>query len=46
MSATMDICIDFDNKENVLANTTAYCFIIHDRVVQYNPLTNVMRKIT
>jgi len=23
-------------KENVPANTTAYCLIIHDRVVQYN----------
>ena len=26
------------------ANTTAYCLIIHDRVVQYNPLINVVRK--
>ncbi|KYN35080.1 hypothetical protein ALC56_10549, partial [Trachymyrmex septentrionalis] len=23
-----------------------YCLIIHDRVVQYNPLTNIVRKIT
>jgi len=37
---------DFECKENVPANTTAYCLIIHDRVIQYNPLTNVMRKIT
>ena len=45
-SAIVDIRIEFDCKENVPANTTAYCFIIHDRVAQYNPLTNVVRKIT
>ncbi|KYN29107.1 hypothetical protein ALC57_01470 [Trachymyrmex cornetzi] len=45
-SATVDVRIEFDCKENVPANTTAYCLIIHDRVVQYNPLTNVVRKIT
>ncbi|KYQ56132.1 hypothetical protein ALC60_04955 [Trachymyrmex zeteki] len=44
-SATVDVRIEFDCKENVPANTTAYCLIIHDRVVQYNPLTNVVRKI-
>jgi len=45
-SATVDVRIEFDCKENVPMNTTAYCLIIHDRVVQYNPLTNVVRKIT
>ncbi|KYN09254.1 hypothetical protein ALC57_18634 [Trachymyrmex cornetzi] len=44
--ATVDVRIEFDCKENVPANTTVYCLIIHDRVVQYNPLTNVVRKIT
>ncbi|KYN30739.1 hypothetical protein ALC56_14983 [Trachymyrmex septentrionalis] len=45
-SGTVDVRLDFECKENVPANTTAYCLIIHDRVVQYNPLTNVVRKIT
>ena len=45
-SGTVDVRLDFEYKENVPANTTAYCLIIHDRVVQYNPLTNVVRKIT
>ncbi|XP_036145605.1 uncharacterized protein LOC118646566 [Monomorium pharaonis] len=45
-SATVDMRIEFECKENVPASTTAYCLIIHDRVVQYNPLTNVVRKIT
>ncbi|KYN38113.1 hypothetical protein ALC56_07513 [Trachymyrmex septentrionalis] len=45
-SGTVDVRLDFECKKNVPANTTAYCLIIHDRVVQYNPLTNVVRKIT
>ncbi|XP_026827657.1 uncharacterized protein LOC113562422 [Ooceraea biroi] len=45
-SATVDVRLEFNCKENVLDNTTAYCLIIHDRVVEYSPLTNVVRKIT
>ncbi|XP_043264012.1 uncharacterized protein LOC122404152 [Colletes gigas] len=44
-NSTVDVRIEFDCKENVPANTTAYCLILHDRVVEYNPLTNVVRKI-
>ena len=32
-SATVDVCIEFDCKKNVPVNITAYCLIIHDRVV-------------
>ena len=45
-SATVDVRIEFNCKKNVPTNTTVYCLIIHDRVAQYNPLTNVVRKIT
>ncbi|XP_050452217.1 uncharacterized protein LOC126851924 [Cataglyphis hispanica] len=44
-SATVDVRIQFDCKENVPFNTTTYCLIIHDRVVKYNPLTNIVRTI-
>ncbi|KYN15261.1 hypothetical protein ALC57_12516, partial [Trachymyrmex cornetzi] len=44
-SATVDLRIEFDCKENVPANTIAYCLIIHDRVIEYCPLSNVVRKI-
>ncbi|XP_024883553.1 uncharacterized protein LOC112462155 [Temnothorax curvispinosus] len=44
-NATVDVRIEFDCMENVPPNTSAYCFIIHDRVIEYNPLTNVVRKI-
>lgn len=45
-TATVDVRIEFECRENIPANTTAYCLILHDRVVEYNPLTNVVRKIT
>ncbi|XP_020297375.1 uncharacterized protein LOC109861931 [Pseudomyrmex gracilis] len=45
-SAIVDVRIEFDCKENIPANTTAYCLSLHDRVVEYNLLTNVVRKIT
>jgi len=45
-SATVDVRIKFVCKKNVLMNTTAYCLIIYDCMVHYNPLTDVMRKIT
>ncbi|RLU25247.1 hypothetical protein DMN91_003340 [Ooceraea biroi] len=45
-TATVDVRLEFDCMEDIPANTTAYCLIIHDRVVQYNPLTNVVRRIT
>ncbi|KMQ86973.1 hypothetical protein RF55_13890 [Lasius niger] len=45
-SATVDVRLEFECKENMPNNTTAYCLIIHDRVIQYNPLTNVVRRIT
>jgi len=45
-SATVDVRIEFECKENVPMNTTTYWLIIHDHVVQYNSLTNVVRKIT
>jgi len=44
-SATVDVRIEFDCKENVPANTIAYCLILHDCVVEYCPLSNVVRKI-
>ncbi|XP_024877869.1 uncharacterized protein LOC112458460 [Temnothorax curvispinosus] len=44
-SATVDVRIQFENKENVPPKTTAFCLIVHDRVIEYSPLTNVVRKI-
>lgn len=45
-SATVDIRIEFECRLNVPPETTAYCLIIHDCIVEYNPLTNIVRKLT
>ncbi|XP_077260480.1 uncharacterized protein LOC143896451 [Temnothorax americanus] len=44
-SATVDVRIEFECKENVPPKTTAFCLIVHDRVIEYSPLTNVVRQI-
>ncbi|XP_071579338.1 uncharacterized protein [Temnothorax nylanderi] len=44
-SATVDVRIEFECKENVPPKTTAFCLIVHDRVIEYGSLTNVVRKI-
>lgn len=44
-NSTVDVRIEFECKEDIPTNTTAYCLILHDRVVEYCPLTNVVRKI-
>ncbi|XP_076299357.1 uncharacterized protein LOC143218197 [Lasioglossum baleicum] len=36
---------NFECRDNVPVNTAAYCLIIHDRIVEYSPLTNVVRRI-
>jgi len=41
-SVIMDIRIEFECRDN----TTAYCLILHDRVIEYYPLSNIVCKIT
>lgn len=40
----IDIRIEFKTRQNVPANTSAYCLIIHDNVVAYNPYTNIVSR--
>ncbi|RLU24049.1 hypothetical protein DMN91_004258 [Ooceraea biroi] len=44
-SATVDVRIEFNCRRNVPPETTASCLILHDRVVEYNPLTSVVRRV-
>ncbi|XP_024867147.1 uncharacterized protein LOC112451628 [Temnothorax curvispinosus] len=44
-SVTVDVRIEFECKKNVPPKTTAFCLIVHDRVIECGPLTNVVRKI-
>ncbi|XP_061711719.1 uncharacterized protein LOC133523126 [Cydia pomonella] len=44
-AGAIDIKLEMEFKENVPANTTAYCLIINDSLFEYNALTSATRKI-
>lgn len=44
-SGPVDIRIEFQTSENIPEKTTAYCLLLHDRIVQYNPLTSEVQKL-
>jgi hypothetical protein len=44
-TGSVDVRIEVTSSKSFPKNTTCYCLIIHDRVVQYYPLTNEVKKI-
>ncbi|XP_066600074.1 uncharacterized protein [Prorops nasuta] len=44
-TGTVDVKIEIGCWKDIWSNTTAYCLIIHDKIVDYNPLTNIVRNI-
>lgn len=44
-SGTVDIKIEFETKENIPAGTSAYCLVLHDRIVEYNPMTGIVQTV-
>ncbi|XP_051165286.1 uncharacterized protein LOC127284049 [Leptopilina boulardi] len=44
--ASMDVKLEFESSENFPDNTAAYCLIIHDRIIQYTPISNVVKKVS
>ena len=44
-SGPIDVRIEFKTLKNVPENTSAYCLIIHDRIIQYTPITGEIKKI-
>lgn len=43
--APVDIRLEFETKNNIPNNTSAYCLIIHDRIVQYHPISGGVKKL-
>lgn len=41
----IDLKIQFETGTPIPQNTSAYCLIIHDRLIEYTPLTGIVRKI-
>ncbi|XP_034934686.1 uncharacterized protein [Chelonus insularis] len=44
-SGPVDVRIEFESTKPIPDNTSAYCLIIHDRIVEYKPLSGQLRKL-
>lgn len=42
-TGSVDIRLEFEATVNIPANTSAFCLILHDKLVKYNPLTSAVR---
>ncbi|XP_031346890.1 uncharacterized protein LOC116182399 [Photinus pyralis] len=43
--STVDVKLEMESLEAFEAGTVAYCLILHDALVQYNPLTGEVKKL-
>ena len=42
--APVDVRLELEAKDNFPVGTTAYCLILHDQHVDYNPISGDVRK--
>lgn len=45
-SGPVDIRLEFDSGTQFPPDTSAFCMILHDRIVEYNPISGGVRKLT
>lgn len=45
-SGPVDVRLEIECLEDIPDNTTAYCLIINDRLIEYKPLSNIVRKLS
>lgn len=43
--APVDVRLEFESRDNFPTNTSAYCLILHDRIVQYSPVSGDVKKL-
>ena len=44
-SAPVDVRLEFEASQNFPAKTAAFCLIIHDRIIQYKPISGDVKKL-
>lgn len=44
-SGPIDVKIEFETGKPIPENTNAYCLILYDRLMEYTPLTGIVRKV-
>lgn len=42
----VDVRLEIESLKDIPDNTSAYCLIINDRIVEYKPLSNIVRKLS
>lgn len=43
-SSMVDIRLEIASRQNFPANTSAYCLVIHDNIITYNPYNNIVTR--
>lgn len=41
----VDVRLEFETKESIPQETAAYCLILHDRIVEYHPISGGVKKL-
>lgn len=44
-SGPVDVRLEFEVKKNMPLETSAFCLILHDRIVEYNPISGGVKKL-
>lgn len=44
-TGSLDVRLEIQTKKDIPANTSAYCLIIHDSIIQYTPISGIVQKI-
>jgi len=44
-TAPVDVRLEIETAKSVPAGTACYCLIIHDKLIQYSALSNIVRRI-
>lgn len=42
----VDVRLEIETSTDIPSNTSAFCLIINDRLIEYRPLSNIVRKLT
>lgn len=45
-SGPVDVRIELESEKELPDNTSAYCFILNDSIIEYKPLSNIVKKIS
>lgn len=44
-SSSIDVAIEFETHANIPENSSAYCLILYDKIISYNPLTGLVKQM-